>query len=181
MRKSKREKEKEREEAKRKEEEELAAKTYAEYLDTFEGTGVRHGGTASRGGGGFVKAGEGGTYDPARGMQPQKAGFAQAFDEDPTVSVSALSDSFMDWVMYTDTGRSVPYPHQQRQSRRASARWMRFYRKLRGAHFPFLARIILISEGWVLLRDQAEREERLARKSGGMRSLPHQYLDAVAY
>ena len=94
MRKSKREKEKEREEAKRKEEEELAAKTYAEYLDTFEGTGARHGGTggASKGGSGFVKAGEGGTYDPARGVQPQKAGFAQAFDEDTTVGVSSLKD-----------------------------------------------------------------------------------------
>lgn len=37
MRKSKREKEKEREDAKKKEEEELAAKTYAEFLDAFDG------------------------------------------------------------------------------------------------------------------------------------------------
>lgn len=50
MRKSKREKEKEREEAKRREEEELAAKTYAEFLDAFEGEG------ASRKGKGFVRA-----------------------------------------------------------------------------------------------------------------------------
>ena len=54
MRKSKREKEKEREDAKKREEEALAAQTYAEFLDAFEGAG------ASRKGSGFVKAGASG-------------------------------------------------------------------------------------------------------------------------
>ena len=53
MKKSRREREKEREDAKRREEEELTAKTYAEFLDEFEGDGA----SRKAGGPGFVKAG----------------------------------------------------------------------------------------------------------------------------
>ena len=103
MRKSKREKEKEREEAKRKEEEALAAKTYAEFLDAFEGDSRGGRGVGSRGGegegrGGFVRAGAGGTYDPAssaRGAgasavavvsEGQRTSVAKAFEEERAVS-----------------------------------------------------------------------------------------------
>ena len=88
MRKSKREKEKEREEAKRKEEEALAAKTYAEFVEAFEGDG-RRAATSRAGGSGFVKAGTGGAYDLDRGISAPKPGIgvAKAFaDEGPAVS-----------------------------------------------------------------------------------------------
>ncbi|KAL5485377.1 hypothetical protein ACEPAI_8019 [Sanghuangporus weigelae] len=74
VRKSKREKEREREEAKRREEEELAAKTYAEFLDAFEGEGARKRG-------GFVRAGgEPAEYHP-RGGRRQHEGM-RAFEDD---------------------------------------------------------------------------------------------------
>ncbi|OCB87417.1 hypothetical protein A7U60_g5557 [Sanghuangporus baumii] len=77
VRKSKREKEREREEAKRREEEELAAKTYAEFLDAFEGEGARKKG-------GFVRAGgEPAEYHP-RGGRRQHEGM-RAFEDDEMV------------------------------------------------------------------------------------------------
>ncbi|KAI5121581.1 hypothetical protein M0805_000760 [Coniferiporia weirii] len=72
VRKSKREKEKEREEAKKREEEELAAKTYAEFLDAFEGEGAQRKGTS------FVRASSSAVADmpaytlKARGTKPTK-------------------------------------------------------------------------------------------------------------
>ncbi|KAI5114997.1 hypothetical protein M0805_006265 [Coniferiporia weirii] len=72
VRKSKREKEKEREEAKKREEEELAAKTYAEFLDAFEGEGAQRKGTS------FVRASSSAVADTpayilkARGSKPTK-------------------------------------------------------------------------------------------------------------
>lgn len=65
VRKSKREKEKEREEAKRREEEELAAKTYAEFLDEFEGDNQK-----KAMGSGFVRAGAS-TAQSGSGMQKE--------------------------------------------------------------------------------------------------------------
>ncbi|KAL5523605.1 hypothetical protein ACEPAG_7778 [Sanghuangporus baumii] len=77
VRKSKREKEREREEAKKREEEELAAKTYAEFLDAFEGEGARKKG-------GFVRAGgEPAEYHP-RGGRRQHEGM-RAFEDDELV------------------------------------------------------------------------------------------------
>ena len=75
VKKSKREKEKEREEAKRKEEEELAAKTYAEFVDAFEGDGVR------RKGKGFVRAG-GGSMEYNLTERGDSGSMARAFDDD---------------------------------------------------------------------------------------------------
>lgn len=83
LRKSKREKEKEREEAKKREEEELAAKTYAEYLDAFEG------GSSQRKGSSFVRAsssarGEDISYDPL--AREGRSSVAKAFNaEESTV------------------------------------------------------------------------------------------------
>ncbi|EJD02812.1 uncharacterized protein FOMMEDRAFT_107807 [Fomitiporia mediterranea MF3/22] len=80
VRKSKREKEKEREEAKRREEEELAAKTYAEFLDDFEGN------TARKKGSGFVRASAAGAsdnleYNP-RGRGQRDLGTRAFYDDD---------------------------------------------------------------------------------------------------
>ncbi|THG99166.1 hypothetical protein EW145_g7313 [Phellinidium pouzarii] len=93
VRKSKREKEKEREDAKKREEEELAAKTYAEFLDAFEGSGTQKRGTA------FVRASASAASD-ATAYNPKGRGAKNVaerpFDEDsparprspPTVSAA---------------------------------------------------------------------------------------------
>ena len=75
VKKSKREKEKEREEAKRREEEELAAKTYAEFVDAFDGDG------AQRKGKGFVRAG-GGPVEYNSSGRGDSGSLARAFDDD---------------------------------------------------------------------------------------------------
>ena len=85
MRKSKREKEKEREEAKRKEEEVLAAKTYAEFVDEFEGRS-----TQRARGTGFVRAGGESAgpsaYDPYKGRGEDMGPMRGFHDESAQVS-----------------------------------------------------------------------------------------------
>ena len=120
MRKSKREKEREREEAKRREEESLAAKTYAEFLDAFEGEG------ASRKGSGFVRASgsardadtAASEYNP-RGRGKIDVG-TRAFADDTTVSGNTERVK----EQCPDSPDSVRLLHLQLQNQKENEPWM---------------------------------------------------------
>jgi U2-associated protein SR140 len=87
VKKSKREKEKEREEAKRREQEELAAKTYAEFLDAFEGEGAKRKSTFVKAGGSAVD--EGGSYKPK--VRSRREEEERRFERDVHVSFCGVN------------------------------------------------------------------------------------------
>lgn len=125
MRKSKREKEKEREEAKKREEEELAAKTYAEFLDAFEGEGAR------KKGGGFVRAGgEPAEYNP-RGRGRQHEGMRAFEDDNSHVRLFAYCDLHGETDTVNSTARYL-LPNHCLQGRKVNAQWTTSWRKSKG-------------------------------------------------